>query len=273
MTNSHPLYTKCKDYDPTKHDCKWYQLKLDGHWACIENSPNGVSITTRRPTDITAKLRWHECYGLGHRMPVGCAVLGEIWLPGHPSWDIKTAINEKNSNLRFTAFAVARGLSPETSLPDVMLWCHAQGFETSVVYDEPPFGFGDMPPDVEGYVGKDGNLIGWRKWKPVRTMELIVKGRTPGEGKHAGRIGALVCKTFCGCEVAKVSGMTDEHRKEITEMFSNDTLNGRVVEVAYQEVTSKGRLRFPRFRCFRPDKAPELCTLNQDSQLLEYWNR
>lgn len=276
--NTHPLFLSCKPFTPGVHSCKWYQPKLDGHWTAIERlSFTEIRISTRLPTDITAKLEWHPIHTLAFRLPENTAVLGELWLPGSPSSEIKTAINAQDSRLRFTAFAASVGDNWGMPVPLAMAWIRGQGFtvpqaDTCATYEEPPFGFGDLPPDVEGYVCKDGNLLGWRKWKPVKTIELVVKGRTPGEGKYAGLIGALICKTACGCEVARVSGMSDEMRKAITKRYETGQLIGAVVEVAYQEVGSRGRLRFPRFRCFRPDKKAVQCTLSQDPDLNVYWS-
>jgi ATP-dependent DNA ligase len=111
-----------------------------------------------------------------------------------------------------------------------------------------------LPTDVEGYVFKDGNLTGWAKWKPTRTADLVVTGLTPGRGKYAGLIGSLECSLWGGPVVADVSGFTDAERAAL-----GPHVIGQVVEVAYQYVGARGRLRHPRFVRWRDDKAPEEC--------------
>ena len=108
---------------------------------------------------------------------------------------------------------------------------------------------------------KDGNLLNFEKWKPVKTLDAVVTDIKPGKGKYDNQVGALILSVE-GREVANVSGMSDAERAAMGEHNI-----GQVVEVAYQYVGSKGRLRHPRFIRFRDDKLPEQCLLSQDSDL------
>ena len=86
--------------------------------------------------------------------------------------------------------------------------------------------------------------------KEKRTINLRVTGTTDGEGKYVDAVGALVCETSDGFEIARVSGMSDLERYELVL----DDPTGKIVEVAYQYVGARGRLRHPRFVKFRGDR-------------------
>lgn len=83
----------------------------------------------------------------------------------------------------------------------------------------------------------------WLKAKPLLTFDVPVIGRLEGEGKHTGRLGALV--TPMG---AVGTGFTDAEREA-------DYPIGTVIEVICQELTPDGKFRFPRFHRVRWDKA------------------
>ena len=77
------------------------------------------------------------------------------------------------------------------------------------------------------------------KYKPVETDEAVVVGHIPGEGKHAGRLGALVCD-WNGIKFGIGTGMSDQVRE-------NPPFAGVVVTFSYQELTKDGVPRFPVF--------------------------
>lgn len=95
------------------------------------------------------------------------------------------------------------------------------------------------------YVG--GKSVAWCKVKPKETVDLKVMKVVIGGGKHAGKMGALICD-FNGVEVSVGSGFSDEDRLE----FMTNT--PEIIEVAYQEVLKSGSLRFPTFVRVRDDK-------------------
>ena len=274
---SNPYFDKTGVYDPAKPRAgEVFHLKLDGHWTCLKHSVDGVvSVTTRIGTDITSKVSWHrDVARLGGGTPPGTVILGEFWVPGKPSSAVKTAINEQSKELVFTPFAIAR--CAPIPLEELEQWSVVRannqlrmwGYTPLDASSRPPFGFqSELPRDCEGYVVKLSNLLGWQKWKPVKTVDLIVCGVTEGQGKYTGKIGALRVRTAEGHEVAQISGMTDLQR----DYFTAISPIGRVVEVQYQEVGSKGRLRFPQFIRTRDDKARSECGVNQDKAVEAYW--
>lgn len=122
----------------------------------------------------------------------------------------------------------------------------------------------------EGIVFKDGAFNNWSKWKFKNTIDLIVdklERGTPGL-KHGQGIGNMQLVTTEGHNVASVSNM----KEQIRSRLSDDDI-GRVCEVEYQEVSTRGRLRHPVFLRWRNDKAGEECGLDQDENLKLHWSK
>lgn len=83
---------------------------------------------------------------------------------------------------------------------------------------------------------RSDNLL---KYKPQDTAEAEVIGHQPGEGRHIGRIGALICRV--GDVIFNVgTGFTDALRATPPPV-------GAVVTFAYQGTTAGGVPRFPVF--------------------------
>ncbi len=123
--------------------------------------------------------------------------------------------------------------------------------------------------DGEGVVLKDlscayGEKGAWVKVKKVTTLDVIVTGFTEGRGKYSGMIGSLKCSVYSSggvlIEVAAVSGMTDDVRRDITARPW--AWLGGVVEIEAQEF-SADRLLSPQFKCKRPDADPRHATFNK----------
>lgn len=99
----------------------------------------------------------------------------------------------------------------------------------------------------------------WMKWKPVYDYDLTVIGIEEGTGKHAGRMGALVCEGIDDGKHITVnvgSGYTDEERQHYWD--NKDSVIGQTAVVLADAVTQNQdgsySLRFPRFKTFRDDK-------------------
>lgn len=225
---------------------------------------------TRTPTFITQELRECNCpwlqYAVGDDL-----LVGELWLPGKKASAVKSALANRDPSLRWDIFAVLNPGLENASLDAIDRFVTGRGLTFlpffKGVYDAD---LQHLSPDVEGYVLKEYNAQGWYKLKPVKTIDLVVTGFKDGNGKNLGLTGSLVCSVVEGYEVACVGGMDDATRAEISD--DEERYRGRVVEVAYQYVGSKGRLRHPRFIRFRDDKRADECIVNQDTDLWEYWH-
>lgn len=79
----------------------------------------------------------------------------------------------------------------------------------------------------------------------IKIDDVRVIGWEKGEGKHLGRMGALVT------EKGKVgTGFSDKEREEYTEEY----ILGKVIEVSCMELTPQGKFRFPKFVRTRLDR-------------------
>jgi hypothetical protein len=271
-------------------------IKRDGHFTnVIRSTADGrVTIFSSLPRDITDSLRWHPDYEKWRSMPKGLSLLGELWLPGKRAEYIKTAISERDERLRFDVFGfrIHPSYQPHqmAAIPLHVIGAECSRLGLSFVP------FLDIPNDTanftqlmyvdyiqklldsvcstyahsEGIVLKNGNMLDWSKLKRRRTIDLVICGFEPGEGKYAGKVGAIKVKTTEGFEVANVSGMTDGERDIVTQ--TSGELVGKVIEVEYQNIGAAGRLRHPSFVRFREDKTAAECLANQDDDLAAYWN-
>lgn len=84
------------------------------------------------------------------------------------------------------------------------------------------------------------------KLKPLHDAEAVVIGHEPGQGKHAGRLGALRVRTPDGVSFRLGTGFSDEERASPPPV-------GSWVTYAYQGLTESGRPRFARFLRLRDD--------------------
>lgn len=95
----------------------------------------------------------------------------------------------------------------------------------------------------------------WIKIKKIQTFDGVVIGGQEGNGKYVGTLGALLIGQYIKGElkeVAKISGMSDEQRKE----FWSKIKKGErwAVEFEAQERTPYFRYRHPRYVRDRKDK-------------------
>ena len=95
----------------------------------------------------------------------------------------------------------------------------------------------------------------WMKMKPTLTKDLEIVSIKEGKNKYECMLGAFICRLPNGNTVNVGSGYTDEERN----IFHDETLIGKIIEVKYQEKTKDGNLRFPTFLRFREDNIFEIC--------------
>lgn len=94
----------------------------------------------------------------------------------------------------------------------------------------------------------------WRKVKPVRTFDAVVDEVIEGAGKHAGRLGALACRTADGARFHVGTGFSDAQRAGFWE--HREAMVGTVVEVTSQDsAAATAVVRHPSFVRVRPDRS------------------
>lgn len=107
--------------------------------------------------------------------------------------------------------------------------------------------------------GKRGR--GWWKIKAIETVDAVIMGYQPGEGKYDGQLGALLLGQYDAdgalVQIAKCSGMTDAER--LTMSQDPGTYIGTVVEFRHMGQMPSGGYRHPVFARLRDDKAAIEC--------------
>ncbi len=85
-----------------------------------------------------------------------------------------------------------------------------------------------------------GRSVHLLKLKPLQDAEAVVIGHVGGQGRHAGRLGALKVRTEDGREFHLGTGLRDEHRDRPPPL-------GTVVTFTHQGTTAQGIPRFASF--------------------------
>lgn len=294
-------HERLKPKDWKGQACKFMDPKYDGFRVTFfkqdDNTLKVFGRTVEDHLEMSEKLNnWKWFFTIRDNLPKHSSLDGEVYFPTKPASYVSHAIAARVENLFFVPFAVPVLDGKDLSYMDIE---HIDALIEQLGLKAPPRL--KVPEDatveslqadaarigIEGYVLKEHHYDGWWKVKVVHTADCVVTGIQPGEGKYKGFCGALKLSVYkkpecCGLghvlnagdcwvcvkcnahharelvEVADCSGMTDMQRRAITK---HDI--GRVVEVAYQEMGSKGRLRHPRFVRWRDDKPRRECTSEQ----------
>jgi len=103
-----------------------------------------------------------------------------------------------------------------------------------------------------------GSRKNWIKVKPVFEATFKVVGFEYGSGKYKDTVGALLIEDKFGLVKSKVgSGLNDDLREKFLDMVKHEELNGLLVEIIYNEITTNAKdeksLRFPRLNKIRTD--------------------
>ena len=96
-------------------------------------------------------------------------------------------------------------------------------------------------PDGLYKLGRSADLL---KVKEFQDDEATVIDHYPGDGRHEGRLGGLVCKLNSGAQFRVGTGFSDEEREDPPEI-------GSTVTVRYFELSKDGVPRFPVYICIR----------------------
>lgn len=106
--------------------------------------------------------------------------------------------------------------------------------------------------------GTTGEII---KLKRVLSFDLRIKDAEIGQGKHAGRLGAIVVD-FQGKSLKVGTGFSDSEREKFWQNYQDDLASprdhweflGAIAEVEAMDFSEDGLLREPRFKGIRFDK-------------------
>jgi bifunctional non-homologous end joining protein LigD len=297
-----------------KDDANWsYEMKWDGVRALTYLQDGRVRFTSRNDIDVT--VSYPELHSLAEQLGETQALLdGEIVSfdeAGRPSF------KRLQQRMHVASAATARRLAESDpavylifdllhldgrnlfDLPYTQRRKLLEGLELDGdSWQIPPAFTGDgahaveasKQQGLEGIMAKRSGsryLPGrrspdWVKVKNFRTQEVVVGGWSPGKGRRAGTVGALLLgvPTSEGLRyVGQVgTGFTDAMLRDLAERlghiarktspFSPDVPRADardaqwvapqlVGEVMFGEWTGDGRLRHPSWRGLRPDKNPD----------------
>lgn len=267
-----------------------WQPKYDGI-HCIIDTTNRCAFT-REATGLPAIQ--HVVDYLSNAVGTGLVFQGEVWLPGVEFKDISGAARrqylqpqlgvvlydmhhasyfyEGRYDVRYTTrrSLMSLQLAKVSGYPYIKLG-------ESYPADEHPIGGWQVLAQeyvrrggYDGLILRDGNAT-WAsglarngeliKVKPSVTLDLRCNGVIQGEGKHAGKLGAISV-SFHGVNSCVGTGFSDEQRdsfwKGATRNDPDDLLLnpiGQIVEVECMCVNTNNTLREPRFKAVRWDKS------------------
>jgi len=124
---------------------------------------------------------------------------------------------------------------------------------------------------LEGWVISDGNRYHQQKLKVNKTLEAFASGFVDGKGQHVGEVGSITCSVYAADEKVIIIANVGSLSLEVRHCIDRKADLGRVLEVKYDRIGSKGKLRFPRFVRWRDDKLPRKCVVGQDAALARFW--
>ena len=251
----------------TRAECKY-----DGHRLTITCDDQGhYSAVGRKPVDLWPKLpRWEWS------LPHDTIVDGELVAESGRATDVASVL-AGNMHGTFVPFAVPRldGRPVHDSWREhdsAMKILGMRGLHRPITHVHCASGSREwllseaQRLGVEGWVLKESPLGKWYKLKPTRTIDAVVMSCNVGTGTRFMMISSYDLGVYeeghlKSIGTCKVLDEDDAVRWDVRE--NRERYEGRVLEVEYDEVAAKGRLKFARMLRWRDDKPAEECTIGQ----------
>ncbi len=230
------------------------EVKMDG-WrlgVCIEN---GVPVFFgRKPRDLD--LHVFDCMDQFRGLPEDTIIDCELHIPGKNSTEVPRAIKDENMDLQCTPFAIYRwgheyieDWTRHDNLMSVQFGVnvtdyHPNSWSRADLLQKAEF------LGVEGFVLKEFPNRNWYKLKVTHTIDAVVTAIHMGSGSGFMKAGSVEVLTECG--KAGVVKLLDENDR----VWLKDAAwyKGRTLELTYDGLSAKGRLKFARFIRWRDDK-------------------
>lgn len=266
-----------------------WQPKYDGIHAIINTTARRA--TTREGNELPSIQ--HVVDYLSVAVGDGWVFQGEVWLPGVPFKDISGAARRQclqphlgvvlydcHEELLFslgtdTIPYFHRRADLVSLLSQVTGYPHVRLGDSFSAYEAPLGGWQVLAQEYVRRGGYDGLILRdtnapWQvgtarngeliKVKPSVTLDLRCNGVIQGEGKHAGKLGAISV-SFNGVNSCVGTGFSDQQRDEFWQAATGNAPDdecvspiGQIVEVECMCVNANGTLREPRFKAVRWDK-------------------
>ncbi len=247
-------YQDSNHYDARQAGCDVIQLKYDGWWVrieCLDGEARLYSRTNRLvgnlPIDPLIYGTFIGEYMFGTQWAQKEDRKGKVFL-----FDCWEAAGQDTSAFPYTErYSLIRANLPLFGEPFRLVQNYPITAFDSVWQSLVATG------EYEGVVfrrrhGKvDDTLL---RQKRKITKDLRVVGFEPGEGKHLGRLGALVGITADGVRVSVGGGFDDSEREAIWN--NQELMLGRMFEVEGYAEFESGSIRHPQFVRWREDLQP-----------------
>lgn len=244
-------YIDSNAYDAKTAGCDTVQLKYDGWWVRVECSDGLAKLFSRTqrhvhtlPIDPLVHGTFIGEYMFGTQWAQKQDRLGKVFL-----FDCWSATGQDTSQFQYKErYALARANLP------------LLGETFRLVQNYPITSFDQVwnqfvsTGEYEGVVfrrrhGTVDDVLHRQKRKVTKDLRVI--GFEPGEGKHLGRLGALIGITATGTSISVGGGFDDSEREAIWR--DQDRFLGKTFEVEGYAEFESGSLRHPQFVRWRED--------------------
>lgn len=257
-----------KDYWVFEKYDGWYVTNtyIHGKWQGWESS-KGREIPSLAGYDLNTCLP---------NAPEGAVLIAEATIPGLIFKDLNGKFNQKQVRLSDVIFYAHDIILPENRrfyqryniLTAAVKMAGVKYLELAPIltnsdekadwiekYNEvlsKPNGEGIILKDPEAPYAYGSRIATLMKIKCEETLDLLVVGTAPGQGKYVGMVGHLIVESSNGVR-NNVSGMSDAERQAWTDDPSQ--IIGQVVEVKAMKILPNGSLREGRFKAVRYNKS------------------
>lgn len=241
-----------KTFDASKHDPSgwWMSEKLDGVRAVWTGKMFVSRLGNRFPVPRS----------IVESLPEGVQIDGELWAGRGNFQDavsiVKNASEDRGwHKITFRAFDLPKLSAAPFEIRQNNLRAYDNLGFIRVVKQHKCMGLKHLTDTLKALEKRGGEGLMLRepksfyerkrsstllKVKSFHDAEARVIGHTPGQGKHEGRLGALVCETKRGNVFEIGTGLTDYERE-------HPPRKGSWITFRYQELMRSGNPRFPVF--------------------------
>ncbi|PHR92011.1 MAG: hypothetical protein COA69_09605 [Robiginitomaculum sp.] len=254
------------------------QPKMDGWQYRIIITDDGCQCLSRgKCVDVWDKIFRGDLGRVIELLPIGSDFIVELHSPGVPATSVPTMIAENDPRLRMTVLSIDLWCHQDftdKTWSEVQAVCEIHGLEAVPTTERcPPRVFSTEEVEnlkqqaidlgIEGWITRVEHQLTLCKIKPTRTIDVVVTDWDLGTNRNAARLGSVRMGVYTDEGLKDLGscgiGFNDEDRLE----YSRNPLTGKVIEVEYDDLAAKGKLKFARFLRVRDDKLPRECSGSQ----------
>ena len=273
----------------------WMEPKIDGARALVHLDEGQVIITSRRKNKYGIYRQWQDNLlhfknnvQLQEAANVGYTILDSELIM--PDWfsimsviganpDVAAARQEEHGYAQLVLFDTPvingvdiSGESLATRRMGLNWWIDTYKVPNMQPIEKHEIGANMRQAAIDMFIaeGYEGAVLknpesayfakrAWYKYKKTFTIDAMVTGYVPGKGKYEGTVGALRMSVFDLDgqlhEICSIAPGSDNNRVRWAQWFIVGGDSPQIIEVECQEWGAQQRLRHPRIKRRRPDKA------------------